>query len=150
MPPLDGVIELASRHHNPVGRVNASDFFHGRRAPFLPFGQVNVSGEARELDPKAKLIVQVFDKAMKEMDGSSVGELNQRIMAFDDPQRRIVDIQPSQIRIIFPEFRAAGPYIRKKLSRIALMKVAHRRGEHHHIAGRLKVGENQLLHRVKL
>jgi hypothetical protein len=51
------------------------------------------------------------------------------------------------VRIIFPEFETGGPNVRQKFSGVAAMQIAHRRREHHNIANRQGISEDQLSHR---
>ena len=97
---------------------------------------------------QAELLIQIFDKAVNEMDGSLIGELNQRILAFHHSHLRIVQVERGQVRIVLPQLWTVRADIRDKLIRVTTMQIAHRRGEHDHVPRRLIVGQNQFLHRL--
>src|SRR5258706_7666395 len=67
-------------------------------------------------------------------------------MAVQDFDFGIICVERSDIRIVLPQFRAAGANIGEELIRITFVQVAEGGCEHDEITGRLIVDENQLLH----
>src|SRR6266511_6155708 len=76
MPPFDRVVELSSGHDDPVGNLPPGDLFHQRRHGLLRIREVNIPSKPRQFDLEAKLVVQVFDEAMKEMDRPLIRKLD--------------------------------------------------------------------------
>src|SRR5262249_20571728 len=83
MPPFDGVIVFAAGADNPIRLQLAKRRFDRTGLRLLVIAQMNVALEFRGPDSKAELIVEVFDKAMDKMVGSSVALVDERVVTND-------------------------------------------------------------------
>src|SRR6516165_3623019 len=109
MPPLDCVVVLSARHDQPVGHLDSRNLpDHGGLGPF-GVGQVDISLDLGWRDSQAKLLVEMFDEAVKEMQGALVGEFDQRILAFENLDFGITIVERSEIRVVLPKLRPASP-----------------------------------------
>ena len=83
-PPLDGVVELASRGEQPVSAARGPCASSTRWNQSLSScGEVHVSLELRGLDGEPERVVQVLDEAMEEVVGDGVDPVDQRVVAVD-------------------------------------------------------------------
>src|SRR5262245_24094595 len=95
---------------------------------------------------KPQLLVQVLDKPVKEMHRPLIRLMNERVITFNQPDVAMLFLQWRQVGIVFPQGGTRCSDVGEKSVWIARVQIAHRRGQHHNIAGRLKIGEDDLLH----
>jgi len=139
VPPLNSVIKFSAGHDDPIGNIQPDNLCDDRRHALFGIRKVNIASKRRGFDPKVKLLIQVLDKPVKEMNRSLIRELNQRIMTFQNPDPWITGLEGNQIRIVVPQVGTGCSDIRHELVRIALMEVAHGSREHYDVTGRLEV-----------
>jgi hypothetical protein len=134
MPPLDRVIVLPARHDKPVRHFDPRNLADDGGHRLLGVGKVYISLELGWRDSQAKLFVEVFDEAVKKMQGALVGESDQRILAFENLNFGVTIVERSQIRVVLPKVRPASPDVSEEPTRGAGMQVADRRRQRHGIA----------------
>src|SRR5262249_34518558 len=134
MPPLDCVIVFPARHDKPVRHLDPRNLADHGGHSLLGVGQVYISLELGWRDSQAKLLVEMFDEAVKEMQGALVGESDQRIRAFENSDFRIAFVERSEIRVVLPEVRPASADVSEESTWVAGMQVADRGGQRHGIA----------------
>src|SRR6185436_1352088 len=146
MPPFDGVIELASRHHEPIGNIQPHLFGHARGlSPFLR-RQMNVPAKGGRPDLASQLFVDVLDESPEKMSRQAVGLMNEWVMAIDGADAFVPFVQAREVRIVFPKVRTGCAHIGAKTPGMTLMQIADRGGQHQNVTRRLTVFEDQFLH----
>jgi hypothetical protein len=78
------------------------------------------------------------------MVGGRVGLVDDRVVAVHDPSRRIAFVERGQPGVAHPQVRAGRPNVGEEALGVAAVEVAHRGREHHDVAGRLEVAEDEL------
>ena len=143
VPPFDGDIVFTPGIDDPKRYGFAGEFVDlGIPGLFLR-GQVDVTVEAGGADVKFEPFVQVVDESMQAMVGELVRKINQRIFAFQSFDSGILFIQEGEVGIVLPDFRTTRANIRRKLVGIPFMKIPHGGGQHHKVAGRKTVFQDQ-------
>ena len=137
MPPFDRVVVLATRHHNPIRQIQ-SDFFCNRRwLRALGCRKVDVPPKGRRPHARSQLLVEMLNKTPKEMQGDTVGLVDQRVVTIDNADLWVFFAQRGQVRVVCPQIRAASAHIGCELAWMTQMQITHSGGQHQDIARRL-------------
>lgn len=107
---------------------------------------MNVPLERGDSDARAENFVQVGGKRVKKMRGNPVALVNQRVVAVDDFDVRIRFVERCQIRIVQPERRAGCAHVDLELPGMRPVEITYRGGQHHNVARRLEIPQDQLAH----
>lgn len=145
-PPLDRVVELAARGEQPEGRAVPLERLDLAEPVFLRLVDVQVATKVGDTNPEAELLVQVLDEAIEEMAGFLVAAVDERVVAVEHLHVGVAFRQRRQVRVVAPQVRAGRADVGQELARVATMQIPHRGGQHHDVAGRLEVLEDELSH----
>src|SRR6185369_867012 len=81
---------------------------------------------------------------MQAMVGSSVSEIDQRVGAIEELDLAIRIRKGTEVGIVLPEGLGRGANVGQEFSRVPVMEVANRGGQHDNIAGGQTAPENKL------
>jgi hypothetical protein len=146
-PPFDRYVVLPSSGDDPERDIFACQFMHLRVPCFFLSGQMNVASEYSWFDPKLQAFVQEIDKPMKAMIWGMVRPIDQGIGTVNTLCLWVIVGNLCNVRIIFPNLRAACSNVGSKISRIALVKITDRRGKHYNVAGRKAAMQDEFPHK---
>ncbi len=107
---------------------------------------MNVSLKSRGFDGQSQALVQKIHEPVKAVVRGFIGLVDEGIGAVNDLDAHLILGQRSNVRIVFPEFRATGPDIRDKLARVPAMQIPNRGGQHDQIARRQAAFKQQFSH----
>ncbi len=146
VPPFDRVVELPTRGEQPERRAVAFEGFDLAEPVLLRLVDVQVALEIGHADAQPELLVQVLDEAIEEVARLLVAAMDEGVVAVEHLHVGVVFRERRQVRIVVPEIRAGRADIGQELAGVAPMQVPHGGGQHHDVAGRLKVPEDELAH----
>lgn len=107
---------------------------------------LDVSLVLRDLDPQPEAAVQEMTESVQEVMRFLVAAMNQRVLAGDEFDAGIVFVERRDVRIVLPGRRAWGTHVREELSGMTAMQVPDGGCQHHDVARRLRVAENESSH----
>ena len=131
------------RSHDPKRNILAHHLLHLGEPALLHVRNVNVPLEGGRFDEHAQLLAQETGEGVDEVIRALVAVVDERILALDDFHIRRVLIQGCEVRIVFPQAGARGAHVREELAGTAGVQIPHRRREHHEVARRLGVAEEE-------
>jgi hypothetical protein len=146
VPPFDRVVELAARSEQPEGRAVTFERLDLAEPVLLRLVDVEVAAEFSDADPQAQLLVQVFDETVEEVPRLLIAAVDERVVAVEHLHVGVIFQKRRQVRVVVPEVRAGRADVGQELAGVAAMQVTHRGGQHHDVARRLEVLEDELSH----
>src|ERR1700690_2903421 len=90
IPPLNSIISFSSCHDNPERYILADDLPNLGKPCFFYIGKMNISLEVGWLDFQIEGFIQIINKTMNKMKRRFVAFMNQRIVAIDLFNLRII------------------------------------------------------------
>ena len=108
---------------------------------------MDIALEARNRDCELKLLFEELDVAVDEMVGPFAALVDERIVHVELPHAGLALAQPGEVGIVLPQGIGRGAHVGLELAGMGAVQIAHRGGQHQHIARALeRAAESSRLH----
>ncbi len=142
-PPFDGDVAFSAGGDDPERGVLAGSFVDLRIPGALQFREVEIAVEGGGRDAQSELVVEILGVRLQVVAGRLVAALDQGGTAMDHLHPPSPFFERGQVRVVVPNLCGGGADVGEEPTGIGQVQIPDGGGQHHDVARRVSVFEDQ-------